>query len=110
MPVQAVLIAFDFQPERNAYQAGSCAFIADLTNLTLSRLDRLRGMGHDKWDATRPDALPEGWPVSDCARAGAAPGYVPVCPGDPPEAEAGQAAPQTVDEVFRSHVCARVGC
>ncbi len=109
VPVQAVLIAFDFQPERNAYQAGSCAFIADLTNLTLSRLDRLREIGHSKWGAARFDALPEGWPVSDCARAGAAPGYALVCPGDPP-AEAAAAPPQTVDEIFRSHVCARVGC
>ena len=41
--VKAVLVTYDFQPERNSYQAASCGLVADLSHLILTRFDASAG-------------------------------------------------------------------
>ena len=111
--VKAVLITFNFVPQRNPYQAASCRTVADISHLILSRLDQLKESGHPKWKSVDLTALPPGWTVSDCVLEGIAPGYAFTCrrPDGTVEDEGAIAATAPeANRVFVQRVCAKIGC
>ena len=111
--VKAVLLTFDWVPERNVYQAAACRTIADFSYLILSRLDKLRESGHPKWKAVDLTALPPGWTVSSCVLEGIAPGFAFSCRHPDgtvaQESNPGTDAPEA-NQIFVQRVCARIGC
>lgn len=77
--VKAVLMNFDFDPGRNAYHRESCKAVSDFASLILTRLDALRSNGHPKWRAVDLTAVPPGWQVGSCVKAGMALDYKVEC-------------------------------
>jgi uncharacterized protein len=111
--VKAVLLTYDFQPRRNAYQAAACKTVAEFSHLILSRLEELRQTGHPKWKSVDLTALPPGWTVSDCVLEGIAPGYSFSCrKPDGTVAQEGTPAGEgpEANQIFVQRVCARIGC
>lgn len=111
--VKAVLVTYDYRPERNSYQAGSCAMVAGLSHLILTRLDELRAKGHPKWKAVDVRDLPPGWEVSACVLEGLAPDYAFACRRpDGTVVQEGPAAggQSSANQLFLQRVCARIGC
>lgn len=110
--VRAVLMAYDFAPARNAYNALSCAAIGDLTHLIASRLGALRETGHPKWRDVDPTAIPPGWEVSPCALAGLAPDFAFTCvaPDGTITEEGGARSAAEPNALFLERICARLGC
>lgn len=104
--VRAVLMTFEYRPERNAYHRESCRAVSDVSHLILTRFDELQRTGHPKWRQIDLDALPPGWEVGTCVNAGLAEDYALDCPGgalgDGPASEA--------NEVYRTRICEAVGC
>lgn len=111
--VKAVLVTFNFVPQRNAYQAAACRTVADFSHLILSRLDQLKETGHPKWKSVDLTALPPGWTVSDCVLEGISPGFAFTCrrpDGTVEEEGAVAAGAPEANRVFVQRVCARIGC
>ncbi len=111
--VRTVLIAYDFDPGQNAYHRESCDMVSDLTHLIVSRLDRLRDLGHPKWAEIDPTDIPEGWLVSDCALRGVTPGFAFLCrapDGTVGPSEVSDPAPDGPNALFRQRICDRLGC
>jgi TRAP transporter TAXI family solute receptor len=111
--VKAVLVTFDFQRERNAYQAASCGLVADVSHLILTRFDQLREQGHPKWKAVDVKDIPPGWEVSACVLEGLAPGYAFTCrkpDGTVVEEGLSGEAESEPNRLFLQRVCARMGC
>ncbi len=111
--VKAVLVTFDFDPRRNAYQAASCKMVADVSHLILSRFDELRANGHPKWRAVHMQDLPPGWQVGACVLQGLDPGYAFTCRHpDGSVVEEGAAIPPGSDpnQLFLQRVCSKLGC
>ena len=79
LAVRTLLMAYDFRPPVNSYHRASCAAIADVAQVILSRMDALKAQGHAKWRDVDLTAIPEGWPISDCAMDGLDPGHVLTC-------------------------------
>ncbi|MFZ1813812.1 MAG: TAXI family TRAP transporter solute-binding subunit [Rhizobiaceae bacterium] len=77
--VKAVLMTFDYTPSKSGYHLESCKAASDLSWLILNNLDRLRETGHPKWKDVDLSALPPGWKVSDCVKAGMASSYQLAC-------------------------------
>jgi TRAP transporter TAXI family solute receptor len=111
--VKAVLVTFDFRPERNSYQAGSCGMVADMSHLILTRFDRLRAEGHPKWKAVDVKDIPSGWEVSACVLEGLEPAYAFSCrkpDGTVVQEGSGASAENEPNRLFLQRVCARMGC
>lgn len=77
--VKAVMMTFDYDAKRNAYQRESCKAVSDFSSLILSGLDQLKETGHPKWKQVDLTALPPGWQVGTCVKAGMAIDYKPQC-------------------------------
>lgn len=77
--VKAVLMTYDYDVKRNAYQRESCKSVSDFSNLILNNLDKLSQIGHPKWKTVDLTALPPGWQVGVCVKAGMALDYKPSC-------------------------------
>ncbi|GIL02972.1 MAG: C4-dicarboxylate ABC transporter substrate-binding protein [Alphaproteobacteria bacterium] len=77
--VKAVLMTYDYNPARSAYHRQSCKAASDMASLILTHLDRLREKGHPKWKDVDLAAIPPGWQVSACVKAGMAADYRPAC-------------------------------
>jgi TRAP transporter TAXI family solute receptor len=77
--VKAVLMTYDYDPNRNAYHRESCTTVSDFSSLVLNNMDRLRETGHPKWKSVDLTALPPGWQVGSCVKAGMALDYAPQC-------------------------------
>jgi len=77
--VKAVLMTYDYDPKKNAYHRESCTAVSDFSSLVLNGMDRLRETGHPKWKSVDLSALPPGWQVGSCVKAGMALDYVPAC-------------------------------
>ena len=110
--VKAVLVTFDFQPGRNAYQAASCRMVADLSHLMLTRFDQLRASGHPKWRSVDVKDIPPGWEVSPCVLDGLDAGVRVQLPQAGRDGGArGWAGLETEpNRLFLQRVCARMGC
>ncbi len=77
--VKAVLMTYDFTPKKSDYHRQSCKAASDIASLLLSNLDELRQTGHPKWKNVDLTALPPGWEVSNCVKAGMAKDYKLEC-------------------------------
>jgi TRAP transporter TAXI family solute receptor len=108
--VRAVLVTYDFQPGRNAYQAASCRMVADLSHLIATRFEELKAVGHPKWKAVDVRDLPPGWDVSACVLAGLAPGYAFTCRRPDGTVEEAEAQPGAANRLFLERACAQMGC
>ena len=111
--VKAVLVTFDFQPERNAYQAASCRLVADMSHLIADALRRAAGERASEVAAVDVKDIPPGWEVSACVLDGLAPGYAFTCrkpDGTVVEEGLGAAAESEPNRLFLQRVCARMGC
>lgn len=81
--VKAVLMTYDYDPKKNAYHRDSCATVSDFSNLIVTGLPTLQETGHPKWKTVDLTALPPGWQVGSCVKAGLAPDYKPNCVAKP---------------------------
>lgn len=77
--VKAVLMTYDYDPSKNAYHRQSCTTVSDFSSLVLNGMDKLRETGHPKWQSVDLSALPPGWQVGSCVKAGMALDYAPAC-------------------------------
>ena len=77
--VKAVLMTYDYDPNRNAYHRESCRTVSDFSSLMLNNMEALRETGHPKWKSVDLTALPPGWQVGTCVKAGMALDYEPAC-------------------------------
>lgn len=77
--VKAVLMTYDYDIKRNAYQRESCRAVSEFSSLILNNLDKLQKTGHPKWKDVDLTALPPGWHVGVCVKAGMALDYKPAC-------------------------------
>ena len=77
--VKAVMMTFDYDKKRNAYQRESCKAVSDFSNYIISNLDKLQATGHPKWKTVDLSALPPGWKVGVCVKEGLAANYKPTC-------------------------------
>ena len=77
--VKAVMMTYDYDTKRNAYHRDSCKTVADFSNLIVTGLDKLKTTGHPKWKTVDLTALPPGWRVGVCVKAGMALDYKPAC-------------------------------
>lgn len=111
--VKAVLVTFDFQPERNSYQAGSCKMVADMSHLVLTRFGELQQKGHPKWKAVDVKDIPPGWEVASCVLEGLEPAYGFSCrkpDGTVVQEGIGASEESEPNRLFLQRVCARMGC
>lgn len=92
--VKAVLMSYDYDPKRNAYHRQSCTAVSDFSSLVLNGMDTLRETGHPKWKSVDLSALPPGWQVGSCVKAGMALDYAPAC------TKAADAAPADSNEEY----------
>lgn len=92
--VKAVLMTYDYDPAKNAYHRESCNTVSDFSSLILSGLGTLKETGHPKWKTVDLTALPPGWQVGSCVKAGMALDYAPKC------TMAKQAAPADSNEEY----------
>ena len=115
--VKAVLMTFDYDPERNAYHRDACKAVSDIAHLAVTRLDELRENGHPKWKDVDLTDIPPGWEVGDCVTRGLQPDYAFTCQA--PEPATATAAPamaegEVVDteanRAYRQQICDIVGC
>ncbi len=77
--VKAVLMTFDYNPKKSDYHKQSCKAASDMAALLLTNLSRVRESGHPKWKNVDLAAIPPGWQVSDCVKAGMRPNYKLSC-------------------------------
>lgn len=77
--VKAVLMTYDYDPDKNAYHRDSCTSVSDFSSLVLNGMGQLRETGHPKWNSVDLSALPPGWQVGSCVKAGMALDYAPKC-------------------------------
>jgi TRAP transporter TAXI family solute receptor len=77
--VKAVMMTYDYDVKRNAYHRESCKTVSDFSNLIVGGLSKLQETGHPKWKTVDLTALPPGWQVGVCVKAGMALDYKPAC-------------------------------
>lgn len=105
--VRAVLMTFEYRPERGAYHRESCRAVSDVSHLILTRFEELQETGHPKWQAIDLQALPPGWEVGSCVNAGLAEDYALDCDAGP---AAGEALGSEANEAYRARICETIGC
>jgi hypothetical protein len=91
--VKAVLMTYDYQADKSDYHRDNCRAASDLAALMLANLERLRQSGHPKWKEIDLAAVPAGWQVSQCVKAGMARDYKPLC--SPRIERTAEASPKT---------------
>ncbi|WP_119256351.1 TAXI family TRAP transporter solute-binding subunit [Shinella zoogloeoides] len=94
--VKAVMMTYDYDVKRNAYHRDSCKTVSDFSSLILTGLDKLKATGHPKWKTVDLTALPPGWQVGVCVKAGMAINYKPSCKA--PAEKAGSGADDSNEE------------
>ncbi len=77
--VKAVLMTYEYNPRQNNYLRQSCKAVSDFSNLLVTNLDRLRREGHPKWNNVDLSAIPPGWKVGKCVKAGLSLNYKFQC-------------------------------
>ncbi len=85
--VKAVMMTYDYDVKRNAYQRESCKAVSDFSSLVLNSLESLKQNGHPKWKSVDLTALPPGWQVGVCVKAGMAMDYKTDCAAPATSAE-----------------------
>lgn len=100
---RAVLLTFDYDPQRNAYHRSSCQAVSDVSHLMETRLPELQRLGHPAWQTVDPDLDLPGWESSLCAGIGAAEDYEFSCDGS------AVAPVADVDDAYRARICSAMG-
>ena len=77
--VKAVLMTYDYKPQKNAYHRESCKAVSDVSSLILTNFERLKASGHPKWRNVDFSQLPPGWRVGECVKVGMQPRYKLTC-------------------------------
>jgi len=85
--VKAVLMTYDYTPEKNAYHRESCKSVSDLSNILLTNIDELQINGHPKWNNVNLSEVPPGWRVGKCVKEGMAKTYQVTCSQPIPTAQ-----------------------
>lgn len=102
--VKAVLMTYEYDPQRNAYHAQSCKAVSEASHLILTQIDKLKSSGHPKWQKVDLDDIPPGWEIGQCVVTGLDPEYVSSC----------NAAPSTTESqtnaIYRQRICDTIGC
>ena len=75
--VRAVLMTYEFNPNRNAYFRASCDAVSEIAYLINQNMDALRQNGHPKWNQVDLQAFPSGWEQSQCVETGLSADYQP---------------------------------
>ena len=72
LAVRALLMAFDFSPQRTAYQQRRCQQLQRLGRLIEQELPALaKPPHHVKWGEVNPKRTVSGWRLDACSRVGA---------------------------------------
>jgi len=79
--VRAVLMTYEFDPNRNAYFKASCDAVTEVSYLIKENIDLLRREGHPKWNEVDISAVPSGWEQASCVKAAFDPQYQPPVRG-----------------------------
>ncbi|MDU9002278.1 TAXI family TRAP transporter solute-binding subunit [Sedimentitalea todarodis] len=109
--VKAVLMTYEYDPNRNAYHRESCKAVSDISHLISTRFGDLQANGHPKWQQVDPSALPPGWNIGSCVNVGLDPNYPLVCEGDQPTAATGETPSESeANSAYRRQICATIGC
>lgn len=77
--VKAVMMTYDYDVKKNAYHRDSCKAVSDISSLILNNMEELTEKGHPKWKDVDLTALPPGWQVGTCVKAGMAVDYKLAC-------------------------------
>ncbi len=75
--VRAVLMTYEYNPNRNAYFRESCDAVSEITYLIKRNIEGLRLNGHPKWNEVDLDAVPSGWEQAECVKRGLSDTYQP---------------------------------
>lgn len=104
--VKAVLMTYEFNPNRNNYHRASCKAVSDIAHVVTQSFGEFQASGHPKWQQVDLNDLPPGWDVGACVNAGLSPNYRLSCKSAvtvvPNESAANSA--------YRQRICAAVGC
>lgn len=104
--VKAVLMTYDYDPQRNSYHRNSCNAVSDIVHVILTRFSTLQDLGHPKWQQVELNDIPPGWEVGNCVNIGLDTDYQLECRDEAmPTADTGGA-----NAVYRDRICAVVGC
>lgn len=79
--MQSVVVTYDFAKSLPAEEAArKCDQVADISFLTMRRLDKFQSEGHVKWQGvTLSEDVPD-WSRSECSARGLSPEYQLTCP------------------------------
>lgn len=106
--VKAVLMTYEYDPNRNAYHRESCEAVAEISNLVLTNFGKLQATGHPKWRTVDLNDIPPGWSIGGCVNSGLDPDYRLSCGPSEPAAEA---PPESeANSAYRERICATIGC
>ena len=106
--VKAVLMTYEYNPNKNEYHRLSCKAVSDIANVVARNFGRLQETGHPKWQQVDLNDIPPGWDIAACVNAGLEPGYQLTCKGDP--APVAQTQESTANKAYRQRICAALGC
>ena len=105
--VKAVLMTYEYDPNRNAYHRESCKAVTDISHVILTRFGELRQSGHPKWQQVDLDDIPPGWEVGNCVNRGLRANYRLACDGD---GETADGAESDANAAYHDRICAAIGC
>jgi hypothetical protein len=105
--VKAVLMTYEYDPQRNSYHRESCQAVTDLSHIILTRFGTLRDSGHPKWQQVDLNDIPPGWEVGSCVNTGLDAEYRLACDiGADAASQDGSGA----NSIYRERICATLGC
>ncbi len=73
--VKAVLMTFEYDPNKNDYFKQSCDAVTEISFLIKLNLDYLKQNGHPKWKQVNLNAELPGWKRAQCVETALAPDY-----------------------------------
>ncbi len=79
--VRAVLMTYNYNPNKNWYFKQSCDAVTEISYLIKQNIEFLRQNGHPKWNEVDFEAFPSGWEQSACVDAAFDPNYQPPLHG-----------------------------
>ncbi len=81
--VRAVLMTYEYDPNRNAYFRESCEAVSEISYLIMKNLPALQQSGHPKWNQVDLSRVPSGWEQANCVKIGLSADYRPPVRGAP---------------------------
>ena len=79
--VRAVLMTYNYNPNKNWYFKQSCDSVTEISYLIKQNVQWLKQNGHPKWNEVDFEAFPSGWEQSACVQAAFDPNYQPPLRG-----------------------------